>query len=158
MLEAAKSERPDDHKEFSRFMQGLWYSSLRIDELNRLRWDIAAPLRVDLSGSLPLIVFLGAQKNHADTYLPAPPEFWAMIDKPGVLRSGPVFPIPGRYGRQMKTASIGRRISDIGKAANVVVDPRSGKCDSAHDLRAACLTRIAARTTMSRTQALARPK
>ena len=156
MLEAAKTERPDDHKEFSRFMQGLWLSSLRIDELNRLRWDIAAPLRIDLSGSLPLIVFLGAQKNHADTYLPAPPEFWAMIDKPDVLRSGPVFPIPGRFGGQMKTGNVGRRIADIGKVANVVVDPRSGKCASAHDLRAACLTRIAAQTTMSRTQALAR--
>lgn len=156
MLEAVPSVRPNDAKAFRQFMRGLWLCGLRIDELNRLRWETSAALHVNLSSRLPLIVILGAQKNANDTYLPAPPEFWAMITKPGVLRTGFVFPMRGRFGDQMTTRNIGRRIGDIGRKAGVVVDPRTGKCATAHDLRAAYLTRIAAVTTMSQAQALAR--
>jgi integrase len=156
MIDAIPKVRKNDVAEFERFMRGLWHSSLRIDELNRLGWHRRCELHVDLSGKLPLIVFLGAQKNQSDTYLPAPPEFWDLVNRPGISRQGHVFPMPSRYGEQMTTSNLGRRIADIGKAANVVVDPRSGKCASAHDLRAACLTRIAAKATMSHTQALAR--
>ena len=156
MLSVLPKARPLDAGLFDRFMRALWLSGLRIDELNRLYWEPSADLHVDLTGKLPLIVFLGAQKNRSDCYLPAPQEFWAMIDRPGVLRTGHVFPIAGRWGDQMATQNIGRRIGDIGRLAGVVVDPRSGKCATAHDLRAAYLTRIAAVTTMSQTQALAR--
>jgi len=156
MISKTADVRPNDSKEFIDFQWGLWWSSLRIDELNRLRWQSSSPLHVDVTGKLNLIVFLGAQKNHADTYLPAPPEFWELIQRRGRMRTGLVFPISGRYGGQMTTNNIGRRIADIGRAAGVVVDARSGKCASAHDLRAACLTRIAQKGSQSQTQTLAR--
>ncbi len=143
-----------DSKEFQRFMWGLWWSGLRIDELNRIHWSKRATLHVDIDGKLPLIVFLGGQKNQADTFLPAPPEFWELVKQRGVSRAGLVFPIAGRWGEQMKTGNIGRRIGDCGRLARVEVC--EGKCATAHDFRAAYLTRVAAKNTMSHTQALAR--
>jgi integrase len=141
---------------FERFAQGLWYSGLRIDELNRMRWEPSHPLHVRLEGKLPLIVFLGEQKNASDTYLPAPREFWQLIDRPGIPRNGHVFPIAGRWGTQMTTRNIGREISDAGRLAGIIVDPRSQKCASAHDLRASYLTRMAPILQSNQLQSLAR--
>lgn len=156
MLKVTAKERPNDHREFRAFMRGLWLSGLRIDELNRLRWEHSAPMHVNLDGKLPLIVIL-QQKGGRDSFLPAPPQFWTLIDRPGVVRRGPVFPIHGKHkGSQMTTRTIGRRIGDIGRRAGVIVDPASGKCCTAHDLRAAYLTRVAAVATLSQTQKLAR--
>lgn len=137
-----------------RFMWGLWHSGLRIDELNRLHWNKREPLHVNLDGRTPLIVFLGGQKNRQDTYLPAPREFWQIFTKRGQSRTGFVFPIEGRFGNQMTTRNIGRRIADAGRKARI--ETREGKCATAHDLRAAYLTRVAAKVTMSQTQAMAR--
>lgn len=145
-----------DARAFERFAQGLWYSGLRIDELNRLRWEPSQPLHVRLDGRLPMIVFLGAQKNASDTYLPAPREFWRLVDRPGVPRRGHVFPITGRWGDQMTTRHIGRKISDAGQLAGIVVDPRSEKCATAHDLRASYLTRMAPLLQANQLQSLAR--
>ncbi len=155
MLEAVPRVRTSDVAEFQRFMRGLWWSSLRIDELNRLSWNPRSTLHVDLTGDLPLIVFIGGQKNKKDGFLPAPPQFWELVAQRGIPRSGRVFPIAGRNG-QMTTNNIGRRIAKIGKSARVVIDPRTGKHASAHDLRAAALTRIADTASLSHTQALAR--
>ena len=153
MLDAVPKVRTLDAIPFKRFLRGLWLSGLRIDELNRLDWNLASGLHVDTTERLRLIVFLGAQKNGRDTFLPAPEEFWDMIDKPGVSRLGRIFPIPGKYGDQMTTRNIGRRIGEIGKAAGVVVNPKSGKCATAHDLRAAYITRLASAMKMSQAQA-----
>lgn len=155
MLAVVPQLRPRDHLALTRFMSGLWYSGLRIDELNRLHWSPSAPLHVDLTGSTKLLVFLGGQKNRADTFLPAPPEFWQLVEQRGWSRSGYVFALPGRFGNgRMTTSNIGKRIADCGRLAGVQI--RDGKCATAHDLRAAYLTRVAARMTMSQTQTLAR--
>lgn len=152
----SEGQKRGDAKAFERFATGLWFSGLRIDELNRLRWEPSYPLHVRFEGKLPMIVFLGAQKNASDTYLPAPREFWQLVDRPGVARSGHVFPIAGRWGNQMATRTIGREISDAGKLAGVVVDPRSQKCATAHDLRASYLTRMAPLLQANQLQSLAR--
>lgn len=151
--------RPHDHREFVAFMRGLWLSGLRIDELNRLKWERSATLHVLIEpGTTPLIVIL-KQKGGRDSFLPAPPDFWRLIDRPGVVRRGHVFSIPGKHaGEQMSTRTIGRRIGEIGRHAGVIVDHHSGKCCTAHDLRAAYLSRIASTpgVTMSQTQTMAR--
>lgn len=157
MVKVTPDVRKRDAREFQAFMRGLWHSGLRISELNRMRWDRHADLRVELAGPLPLIV-VAKQKNARESYLPAPPEFWALVDRPGVVRRGHVFPIAGRWGDQMTTTAIGRGISDIGKKAGVIVDATKGKCCTAHDLRAAYLTRVTstAGVTQSQAQTLAR--
>ncbi len=154
MIATVPKVRPRDSTNFERFLRGLWLSSLRIDELNRLRWELSQPLHVDLTGKLPLIVFLGAQKNGSDSYLPAPPEFWELVDRRGVPRRGHVFPMP-HNNNQMQTRSIGRRISDIGRRAGVLVT-QSGKHATAHDLRRGNLTALASRANLSQVQTIAR--
>lgn len=156
MLLAVPKVRGDDAKAFAEFISGLWLSGLRISELNRLSWDARATVHLEL-GDLPLIAFLGGQKNRRDNYLPAPPEFWQLVTRRGRSRTGLVFPIvTQRTRKQMTTLTIGRRIADIGRAAGVIVNDQTGKSATAHDLRRAYLTRVAAKATMSQTQAIAR--
>ena len=71
MLLAISQVRPNDAEQFERFMRGLWLTGLRISELNRMRWERGAPCHVDLAAKVPVIVFLGGQKNGSDGYLPA---------------------------------------------------------------------------------------
>lgn len=157
MLNCVRKVRPADTVAFKRFMQALWYSGLRIDELNRLKWEKNAPLHVDLDGDLPLIVILGAQKNGRDSFLPAPKEFWGLIDRPDIKRKGRVFPVVNeKTGEQMTTRHIGRQISECGRLAGVVVNAVTEKCATAHDLRAAYLTKHAAKLSQSQLIALAR--
>lgn len=155
MAEAAKSVRPGG--ELRRFLEGLWWSGLRIDELNRLHWNASASITVDLDRRIPLIV-LRKQKNRRESYLPAPPQFWALVGRTGVSRSGPVFPLAGRGGQQLTTRTIGRLVKQCGQTAGVVVNSETGKTATAHDLRAAYLTRVVETDglTQSQTAALAR--
>ena len=146
------------HRELVFFMRGLWLSGLRISELNRLRWERGAPAHVDVNTVPKMIVFLGGQKNGKDSFLPAPPQFWNLIDVPvvpGRWLTGHVFPVRSKYGGgQMTTANIGRRISECGKLAGVKTTDK--EFASAHDLRSAYLTRLAAVATQSQVQTLAR--
>ena len=144
--------RTKDAREIKRFMQGLWYSGLRINELRSMRWEPTAGIHVRLDAELPLIVFLGEQKNRNDEYLPAPPEFWKLVGRP--RKRGWVFNVPSRYGSQMTTANLGDIISDAGKSARVMVG--ESKHATAHDFRAAYLTRIADQTSLGVAQALGR--
>lgn len=149
--------RRRDPETFQRFLKGLWYSSLGLDELARLSWDARDPLHVSIDDpKLPVIVFLGAQKNGSDGLIPAPSEFWEVVEERGHSRTDRVFAVANKYGTQMTTRNIGRRISEFGRAAGVVVDPATGKCATAHDLRLSALTAVAAKGTMSQTQAVAR--
>ncbi len=157
MLAVAPKAHPKLHAELQRFMLGLWHSGLRISELNLISWNKSDPLHVEMDGKIPLIVMLGQQKNNNDTYLPAPPAFWEMIDKPGVTRRGRIFAIKGRNG-VLTTPVIGKTITKIGRLAGIVVNPNTGKCASSHDLRRSFLTKVAANpnVTQSQAQAIAR--
>ena len=133
------------------FVAALWLTGLRIDELNRLSHDPQAPLRLEKR----LIVIHGAQKNKQDSYLPAPPEFWDLVASTG-RSAGPAFPVPGDRGRPLSTRTVGRLISAAGRRANIVVNPSTGKCATAHDLRAAWITRLASAHSLSQVQKAAR--
>lgn len=135
-----------------RFLQGLRYSGLRLGELYQLRWEWDAPLHLRL-GELPLITFLGGQKNGADLYLPAPPEFWQLVGE--AKPSGFVFDLPGRGGRgRMQYESISKWICDVGKTA--AVQTGAGKHASSHDIRRTFITDVAGRASMTQTQTIAR--
>lgn len=142
------------HEPLTFFMRGLWNSSLRISELNRMRWEHGSPLYIDVNSDPKLIVFLGGQKNRRDSYLPAAPAFWELVDRPGIPRHGHVFPIRGKYGGQMTTENIGRKISKCGRLAGVKVNDTDFA--SAHDLRAAFLTRLSYTATPSQMKTVAR--
>jgi integrase len=157
IIDAAAKVRPKDADIWQDFLRGLYLSSLRVDELRRLRWDASGDLCIDTSGKIPFIRILAeGQKNRSDGYQPMTPDFWALISKVGRPRTGYVFPLPGR-GEQMTRKRVIRTISLIGKKAGVVTDSNSGKTATSHDIgRRACITRLAEKLSMSQTQAWAR--
>ena len=158
IVEAAKVERPKDYKVWQRFLKGLWESSLRVDELRRLTWDEGDDLSIDSSGKYPMIRMLAeGHKSGRDCFQPITPEFWALISKPGVVRRGNVFPLPGRKGQQMTRKRVIRVVSAIGKRAKVITGITTAKTATSHDIgRRAALTRLAGKMKLSQVQQWAR--
>lgn len=131
-------------------LTGLWLSGLRISEAIRLTWDDPESTRVDLSGPQPLLRVVASQdKGNRDRVLPLTPDFARWLSRTAVeKRTGFVFnPIGKRGDRLRHDHPIIRAIGAIGKAAGVVVDARTGKYASAHDLRRTFGTRWAKRVT-----------
>jgi hypothetical protein len=151
-------ERPRDAADWEFFLHGLRTSSLRVDELNRLSWDPWEHLSIVLNEGIPYIRMLAeGHKSRRDVFLPVKPEFWKLIDRRGVSRSGRVFPLKGRGGRQMSTSRVIHVIGDIGKRAGVIVDPRTNKTATSHCIgRKAFFTELSKTMSMSETQQMAR--
>ena len=125
---------------WQRFLNGLWWSGLRLSEAVALSWDAAAPVAVIMQpGYHPALRFqLGSQKAKRAELVPIAPEFAKMLEAtPEAKRRGPVFPLPQcpRY--------VGQIVAGIGKKAGVVVDQETGKPATAHDYRRAFGTRWA---------------
>jgi len=135
------------------YLQGLWWSGLRLEESLELWWERDDRLRVDLSGEHPMLRIPGElEKGNQDRLLPMAPEFAEfLLATPGAERTGPVFdPRPKRVKGQRLTAHrVGELVGQIGKAAGIKVhtDPKTGKVKyaSAHDLRRSFGERWAAR-------------
>lgn len=157
IIDAAKIVRPEDYEVWQHFLRGLWHSSLRVDELRRLSWDADEELSINTDGKYPMIrMFAEGHKSRRDCYQPITPEFWALINRPGVARRGPVFPLPGKKG-QLTIKRVVRIISDIGRRAGVITDPATGKTATSHDIgRRAALTRLSHTLTLTQTQQWAR--
>ena len=126
-----------------RLINGLHLSGLRLEEALWLCWDRHDCLHVDLSGDHPVFRVYGEQeKGGADRYLPMSPEFARFLKRtPTGQRTGLVFPLPKRRndaateGEPLQKLWVSKTISRIGETAGIVVDARSGKYASAHDLR-----------------------
>jgi integrase len=155
--------RPRDTAVWTRMLNGLWLSGLRLGEAMRLSWDQDAPFAVDLTGRFPAFrIEARAQKGRHDERLPMTPDFatW-LLQTPEADRHGPVFALPSlRDGTPQSTVKVGCTISAIGESARVVVakDPDSGKVKyaSAHDLRRSFGTRWAKRVMPAVLQRLMR--
>jgi integrase len=125
------------------FLQGLWLSGLRLDEALELWWDRDDRLSLDLRGRFPMLkITAESEKGNQDRLLPITPDFAEFLDAiPEDERAGRVFqPKAARvYGDRLRMDTVSTIISDIGKAAGVVVHtcPRTGKVKfaSAQDLR-----------------------
>jgi integrase len=126
-----------------RYLQGLWWSGLRLSESIDLYWDRADRFCVDLSGKRPMLRVLAEyEKGHQDRLLPISPEFAEfLLQTPENERRGRVFKLrynngpltnPNRY-------NVGKVLGEIGRAAKIKVytHPKTGKVKyaSAHDLR-----------------------
>ena len=124
------------------FLEGLWYSGLRIGEALELYWDRSDKLTVDLSGKFPMLLIPAElEKGNKDRLMPLAPEFAKMLlSVPHDQREGPIF----KLGIRNPTASqkrirLSHLVSEIGEKAGVKVntDSKTGKVKyaSAHDLR-----------------------
>jgi integrase len=127
-------------KRYDWFLRGLWWSGLRLGEAVDLSWDESGHIQVDLSGQYPMFVIPGhKQKSGDDEVLPIAPEFAEMLlAVPFLARTGRVFKLGRRDpNSNPKLLAVSRIVSEIGKAANVVVNKSPEKFASAHDFRRA---------------------
>jgi integrase len=131
------------------YLNGLWASGLRLSESLTLRWDDApGAIVVDLGGRRPMLrIPAEAEKGNRDRTLPITPEFATLLaGVPERDRRGRVFKLLESDGKPLRGGRcvVGKVVTAIGKAANVVVNDK-GKSASAHDLRRAFGQRWAAR-------------
>ena len=141
---AEKIERKPDESRIESWqylLKGLWLSGLRLTEAMELHWNDRSVISVDFTGRRPMFYIpQGADKSKSDKILPMAPEFAVFLDEtPQAERNGFVFnPIPQNKKRKdsrLSVQQVGRIISEIGEAAEIVVNDKSGSFASAHDLR-----------------------
>lgn len=132
-------------KEWTRSLEGLWWSGLRISEAIDLSWDEPERIRVDLSSQHPMLLIRAEdEKGFEDRLLPLAPEFghW-LLATPKSERTGAVFRWPRLRNRKGKDPNrvddfwVIHQICQIGEKAQVVVNDRPIKYASAHDFRRA---------------------
>ena len=118
-------------------LKGLWLSGLRIEEAVRLTWDDRRQLCVDWSGQYPMLwIPAELEKGHRDRLMPITPDFARLLDRtPAAERTGFVFGMQSTRGVRPSGDVLTRKIAAIGQQAGIVVEPRTGKHASAHDLR-----------------------
>lgn len=138
------------------FLKGLWLSGLRLSESLGASWEYEPGcIMVDMDNyeSVMLHIPAEAEKGNKDRLLATTADFEDLLRSvPVGERSGKVFCV----GKD-RTA-VGRKVSAIGKAANVVVDNTDGKLKfaSAHDFRRAFGTRLARKVSPARLRSLMR--
>ena len=142
----AKTEHvvgPSAAPSWRNYLEGLWWSGLRLAESMQLWWDRDDKLTVDLASKRPMFRILAEhEKGNRDRLLPLAPEFADMLlELSEDLRRGPVFRLKGlRTKTECRDPDwVGKVVSRIGRAAGVKVntDTKTGKVKyaSAHDLR-----------------------
>lgn len=135
------------------FLEGLWPSTLRLDEALRLSWDRSEGFSVDLAGKHPRFrIEVLHDKSRKFRSLPMTPDLAAFLLKvPANERRGRVFrpKLPGQQTIEIRMDTCSKVISAIGEKAQVFVaeyPPKKGKTEptkkwaSAHDFRRSCLT------------------
>lgn len=136
--------------QWTRFLNWLWFSGLRLSEALALTWD-GKGMVPDMSGKRVILhIPEAAQKARREERHPLAPEAAEMLlAVPEDRRTGFVFDITGRDGARPKTPVASRIVTAIGRRAGVKVNDagRKGvaavKWASAHDLRRAYGTRWA---------------
>ena len=121
------------------YLEGLWWSGLRLAESLNLFWDDESKLCVTKqSNELVLRIPAELEKGHKDRLLPIAPEFADFLRRaPTSERTGRVFKLKAqkRRGERLTADRVTRIVSAIGRKANVVVDKKRNKFATAHDLR-----------------------
>ncbi len=141
--------------EWQRYLRGLWVSGLRLQESLQLHWDRQGGLVPVFpeKGRPTLLIPADLEKGHTDRILPIAPEFALfLLETPVAERTGHVFQLWSTKGepRRLQARRVSEIVSDIGRAAGVVVhvdakDSEKLKYASAHDFRRAFGERWAAR-------------
>jgi len=136
-LAAIKEERPNDHREIRRFVEGLVLSGLRISELMKLSWSPSSTVWLDAGREYPAVTFTkSGQKGRRKSDRPIAPAFWDLCQEtPPAARTGLVFDLPNGMGGRMANRTMLGILSAIGRATGIVTDPETSKMITAHDLR-----------------------
>ncbi|MBX3438255.1 MAG: site-specific integrase [Planctomycetaceae bacterium] len=144
-------------------LEGLWWSGLRLGEALDLWWDRDDRLRLDFSidPRFPMLQIPSElEKGNKDRLTPVAPEFARFLESVSLdQRRGRVFRLKTQRGadRQLSLPYVSKRITDLGRAANVRVSERGKvKYASAHDLRRSFGDRWAARVMPPALQQLMR--
>ena len=108
------------------FLNGLWWSGLRVSKAVNLTWDEWADgIRVTVTGGYVFLkISCEDEKGGKDRVYPVAPEFAEMLQAiPEEQRAGFVFDLSQKGGKRASVLSeVGRKISDIGKLAGVQVN------------------------------------
>lgn len=131
---------PQNAPEWTRFLNGLWWSGLRLGEALRLSWEPTAGITIVLhaDGRADLRFKSGSQKSRKAQIWACPPEFAELLHAvPEAERTGFVFNLPGRRGYVGRIGDdcAGSTIAEIGEKAQILVDEALGKHATAHDYR-----------------------
>ena len=138
LLLAVAKIRRHDADDWTRFLEGLLVSGLRLGEAVQLSWENDAPFSLDLSGRHPRFRIKGAaQKSGKDQLLPMVPEAAEFfLATPPERRHGRVFRLnAAKTAVPLAAGHVGKVVARIGEKARVIVNPADGKYASAHDLR-----------------------
>jgi integrase len=121
-------------------LEGIWWSGLRLGESMALRWDHQpGGVFVMLNGKKSVLAFdTDSQKSGKVQLVPLAPEAVRLLE-PLQESSGYVFKPRRQDGLPLARDAerVGKIIGQIGRKAQVLVDNRTGKNASAHDLRRA---------------------
>jgi integrase len=125
------------------YLEGLWWSGLRLAESLDLYWDRQDKLSVDFSGRRPMLrIPAELEKGNQNRQLAMAPEFCKFLERtPPENRKGRVFKLRGCKGSLLEAGTVSKRVCEIGHKAGVKVEEttRMGKPHimyaSAHDLR-----------------------
>ncbi|MHC4879481.1 MAG: tyrosine-type recombinase/integrase [Planctomycetota bacterium] len=135
-------------KQWRRNLRCLWLSGLRLGEAVNLSWDDPLCIRPDFSGKRPMLIIPGDEnKDGEDHVTPITPDWSTWLSRvPDDQRTGKVLTWPKAKQRKASTERqlvdfASKTISDIGEAAGIVVNPRTGKTASAHETRRSFGTR-----------------
>ena len=146
MLQCAAEEVGEKNAQgYKDLIRGLYYGGMRISEAMDFHWeDRKRHYPVDLNSKRPKISFRVTQKNRKFQIVAMAPEFAEFLR--GLSNTtGFVFNPTGR-GRRISAKQVERRIADIGRRANVVVETgKDPKFATAHDLRRTFATRWSTR-------------
>lgn len=147
--------------EWERFLNGLWWSGLRLGEALRLSWETTADVSVMMQpGYRPAIRFKASgQKSRRAELWPCPPEFAELLEAiPEAERVGYVFKMKARsmhFGR-LSQDRVSKIIAEAGEKAGVLVDESTEKHATAHDYRRAFGTRWSKRVMPAMLQRMMR--
>jgi integrase len=148
----------DNVKDWTFFLNGLWWSGLRLHEALKLDWVDDRQLCVDLSGKRPVLrIQAMTDKGRVKRTFPMAPGFARHLETvPKAKRDGRVFHVRGIRGEVLGQQEVGRLIGELGDKAKVIV--ADGKYASAQDLRRAFATRWVSRVRPAVLQRMMRHK
>lgn len=144
------------------YLEGMWWSGLRVGESLELAWDSSGGLMIDLTDEFPVLrISAECEKGHQERVHPIAPEFvnW-LLKTPERKRSGFVFSPGPFYGGRPRVDTVSKLGARIGRQAKIVVnqDRRTGqpRFASLHDFRRSFGERWAGRLLPQELQQLMR--
>jgi len=127
----------EDHvDQWKLFLEGLWWSGLRIGEAIELKWHEGPFCVIEMGKHFYFRIQAEAEKGNQDRITPMAPEFEQLLRKVK-NQKGRVFQPVTKWTRGVipRIDTTGRLVKRIATKANVISDTDKGSYATAHDLR-----------------------